>query len=412
VTSLPVKRENSQRAKTILLVEDQLLIARMNTTIIEGFGYNVITARTGEEAVNAVDMSYEIDLVLMDVELGSGIDGTEAARQIMALRDLPIVFLTSHSEREYVERVREITRYGYVIKNSGEFVLQSSIAMAFELFDANQQTILAKRKLEATLNALPDLLLELDSRGVCISYHSPVGDINPLISTEFIGRNVTETMSAQGADTILSAIAEAERTGTSFGREFPLFRGEKTRWYEISVAKKPVEPEISNYIVLQRDITVRKHTEEALIAHKIELQEQGEEVRTQQEELEEHRSKYFNLYEFSPVSIIGFSEAGIIKDVNLTAASQFQSARSSLVGQLISRLISPADQDIFYLARKRLMASETSGESDPRQTFKITLVGADKTTFVGYAQLSLSRVNNKQGNFALVVMPENGDTAT
>lgn len=412
MASLLDKQDNSKRAKTILLVEDQLLIARMNATIIEGFGYNVITAHSGEEAINAVDMNYEIDLVVMDVDLGAGIDGTEAAKQILSMRDLPIIFLTSHSEREFVERVREITRYGYVIKNSGEFVLQSSIAMAFDLFNANLSTKSAKRKLEATLNALPDTLLELDRRGVCVDYHSPVGDLNPLVSQEFIGRNIAETLSAEGADRIMSAIAEADQKGFSFGKEFPLFSGEKTRWYEISVAKKPVEPEISNYIVLQRDLTVRKRTEEALRTHQVELQVQGEEVRTQQEELEEHRSKYFNLYEFSPVSIVGFSDAGIIKDVNLTAASQFQSTRSSLVGQLISKLISPADQDIFYLARKRLLASETSGDSDPRHTFKITLVRADKTTFVGYAQLSRSQIDNKPGNLGLVIMPQNDGTGT
>ncbi len=53
----------------------------------------------------------------------SGIDGTEAASRIIGIRELPIVFLTSHTEREYVERVKRITGYGYVIKSSGEFVL-------------------------------------------------------------------------------------------------------------------------------------------------------------------------------------------------------------------------------------------------------------------------------------------------
>ncbi len=396
--------------KTILLVEEQLIIARMNASIIEGFGYDVINARTGQEAVNAVDLHPEIDLALMDVELGSGIDGTEAARQILSMRDMPIVFFTSHSEREYVERVREITRYGYVIKNSGEFVLQASIAMAFELFEANQRANSANRKLEATLNALPDLLLQLDRRGVCLSFRSPIGDTNPLFSADYIGRNVAETMSAESADVIMSAIAEAELKGSAFGKEFPLFNGDKTRWYEISVSKKAIEPGIYNFIVLQRDITERKRTEESLRTHQVELQVQTEEVRTQQAELEEHRNKYFNLYEFSPVSIIGFSETGLIKSVNLTAASQFQSTRSSMVGQSVSKLISPDEQDTFYLARKRLSASEGSGESDPRETFTLKLVRANKSTFAAYVQLSLSQEDSQPGNFCLVIMPQHDTT--
>jgi hypothetical protein len=38
-----------------------------------------------------------------------------------------------HSEKDIVDRVKGITRYGYVLKNSGEFILIESIAMACEL---------------------------------------------------------------------------------------------------------------------------------------------------------------------------------------------------------------------------------------------------------------------------------------
>jgi len=124
--------------KTILLVEGEAVIALTEAEIISGFGYDVITANSGEKAVELATNDQKIDLILMDIDLGSGIDGTEAARQILAKRQLPIVFLTAHAEKEYVDRVKKITRYGYVIKNSGDFVLQSSIQMAFELFEAHK----------------------------------------------------------------------------------------------------------------------------------------------------------------------------------------------------------------------------------------------------------------------------------
>ena len=139
--------------------------------------------------------------------------------------------------------------------------------------------------------------------------------------------------------------------------------------------------------------------------HQVELQVQGEEVRTQHDELEEHRNKYFNLYEFSPVSIISFSDSGIIKEINLTGASQLQSTRSGLIGQLITKIISPANQDVFYLARKRLLASAENGAPEPRETFSLTLMRADKTVFATHAQLSFSQVNSMRGSFFLVVMP-------
>jgi PAS domain S-box-containing protein len=128
---------NTLDRKTILLVEDESFIAVLETEIIEDFGYEVINANTGETAVEIALSNERICLILMDINLGNGIDGPEAARQILKKRNIPIVFLTSHSEKEYVDRVKEITRYGYVIKNSGDFVLRSSIEMAFELFEAH-----------------------------------------------------------------------------------------------------------------------------------------------------------------------------------------------------------------------------------------------------------------------------------
>ncbi len=127
------------KKKIILLVEDEVVIALEEAQKIRGFGYDVIVTNSGDEAVKTATGSAGIDLILMDIDLGSGTSGPEAAQQILKRRHMPIVFLTSHAEREMVERVRGITRYGYVIKNSGNFVLQSSIEMAFELFGANEK---------------------------------------------------------------------------------------------------------------------------------------------------------------------------------------------------------------------------------------------------------------------------------
>lgn len=125
--------------KTILLVEDEALIAMVEKKHLEYYGYRVIMVHSGEEAVQLVDATPGIDLILMDIDLGSGMDGTEAAERILRQRDLPIVFLSSHTEPEIVEKTEAITSYGYVVKNSGMTVLDASIKMAFRLFEARQR---------------------------------------------------------------------------------------------------------------------------------------------------------------------------------------------------------------------------------------------------------------------------------
>lgn len=139
------------RKKTILLVEDESLIALATAMAIRKFGYEAIVAPSGEKAVS---MAGGADLILMDIDLGKGMDGPSAAQAILAARTVPIVFLTSHSEQAMVEKVRGITRYGYMIKNSGDFVLRSTIEMAFELFEANtrlQDELAVRMKAEEEL---------------------------------------------------------------------------------------------------------------------------------------------------------------------------------------------------------------------------------------------------------------------
>lgn len=130
--------DRSPSSQTLLIVEDQALIAMYEAKLLQDHGYATRIAHTVEDAIRA-GANPAIDLILMDIDLGSNhSDGTQAATQILEIRDVPIVFLTSHSQRETVERVKGITRYGYVLKTAGEFVLLESITMAFELFHATR----------------------------------------------------------------------------------------------------------------------------------------------------------------------------------------------------------------------------------------------------------------------------------
>jgi PAS domain S-box-containing protein len=156
---------NKSARKKILLVEDEAIIAVAESALLKENGYDVVTARSGEESIDIIKADPSFDLVLMDIHLGKGIRGTEAAREILALQTLPIVFLTSHSEREMVETVHGITRYGYVIKNSGDSVLISSIEMAFELFEAHWNLEESVRKRTEELNNINiRLLAEITER--------------------------------------------------------------------------------------------------------------------------------------------------------------------------------------------------------------------------------------------------------
>ena len=83
----------TENKKIILLVEDNSITAKLEKKELEKAGYIVHHAETGEKAIESVlEKNLHADLILMDIDLGEGIDGTEAAEKILASKDLPVVF--------------------------------------------------------------------------------------------------------------------------------------------------------------------------------------------------------------------------------------------------------------------------------------------------------------------------------
>jgi two-component sensor histidine kinase/CheY-like chemotaxis protein len=123
--------------KTLLLVEDEAIIGMSEAAMLREAGYAVVHVLSGEAAMDSMqNPSYRVDLVLMDVDLGAGMDGIEAARRILQLVAIPIVFLSAHGEREFIEESESVTNYGYILKSSSRFVLLAAIRRAMKLHEA------------------------------------------------------------------------------------------------------------------------------------------------------------------------------------------------------------------------------------------------------------------------------------
>ena len=116
--------------KSILVVEDDAIIARDIQQTLQRLGYAVPrSARTGDEACRAVEASAP-DLVLMDIKLGGGSDGVEAAARIRERWDVPVVYLTSHSDEATLERAKATGPLGYLLKPFHERELRTTIEVA------------------------------------------------------------------------------------------------------------------------------------------------------------------------------------------------------------------------------------------------------------------------------------------
>lgn len=260
--------------KTILLVEDEPVAAMVTSRIITKAGYNVLTAGSGEKAVLMASSCERIDLILMDIDLGEGMDGPEAARQILMNCHIPIVFLTSHSEKEYVDRVKEITRYGYVLKGSSTFVLQEAIQMAFELFE-NHEILGRKEAMQnAIISSISDVITVLNRKGV-VTYVSPnirkwFGWTPEEITGSEVWENIHPDDTYSTGDLLNRTITEPESSVTAECR----YRSRDGRysWIEYTAKNCYNIPEINGILINYRDITEQKNSQESLKEREYTLQ--------------------------------------------------------------------------------------------------------------------------------------------
>lgn len=188
--------------KTILLVEDEAILGLLEKGLLEREGYQVLHVLSGEDAIELIEKDPQsVDLILMDIDLGSGMDGTETAREILNLHNIPIVFLSSHTEKDIVQKTEEITSYGYVVKDSGITVLNASIKMAFKLFEANEHMKLQKEHLETVLLSIGDAVIATDRTGKIVNMNPVAEKLTGWNFMEANGKELSRVLQIVHADT-------------------------------------------------------------------------------------------------------------------------------------------------------------------------------------------------------------------
>jgi PAS domain S-box-containing protein len=94
-----------------------------------------------------------------------------------------------------------------------------------------------------------------------------------------------------------------------------------------------------------------------LQVHQIELELQNEELRSAQEQLEESRQKYYDLYDFAPVAYFSFDQRGLILEVNLAGVDLLGVERSRLIRRAFSAFLASDCKAKFYDHRRAVIGS-------------------------------------------------------
>jgi CheY-like chemotaxis protein len=114
----------------ILLVEDDDIIARVEDWRLKNLGYTVCgRATNGAEAMELM-ADKKPDVILMDINIRGDIDGIETTKRIKKIYNIPVIFVTSHSDGATLERAKETKPDGFIIKPFDDNDLRVAIELA------------------------------------------------------------------------------------------------------------------------------------------------------------------------------------------------------------------------------------------------------------------------------------------
>ena len=81
------------RRKSVLVVEDEILISKLVTEVLAESGFDVHAVEAGEDALRYVESGAEVDVMFTDINLLGPMDGAKLAQEVRAQRpELPIVY--------------------------------------------------------------------------------------------------------------------------------------------------------------------------------------------------------------------------------------------------------------------------------------------------------------------------------
>jgi DNA-binding response OmpR family regulator len=95
--------ENHTNPKTILIVEDDTMVANYLDLNLKSWGYNMTTIVDNAEDALAIIANQQVDLVLMNIQINGPVNGIEATRIIKAKFDIPVIIITGYSDDETID---------------------------------------------------------------------------------------------------------------------------------------------------------------------------------------------------------------------------------------------------------------------------------------------------------------------
>jgi AraC-like DNA-binding protein len=118
----------------ILIIEDEILIAKDISNILHQEGYQTLIGVTSVDEAMVVLANNDFSLVLIDVNLRNQTDGVEIGNYLLELDTIPFIYITSHSDDLILERIKDSRPHGIIIKPFKPVDIKTTVSIVMNNF--------------------------------------------------------------------------------------------------------------------------------------------------------------------------------------------------------------------------------------------------------------------------------------
>ncbi|HPQ51745.1 MAG TPA: PAS domain S-box protein, partial [Spirochaetota bacterium] len=294
------------KKQEILIIEDEAIIALNIKTDLEIRGYKVVkVVSTGAEAVRAVD-EYKPDLILVDIFIDGEMDGIDAVIDIQKKHDIPVIYLTAHSDDSTLQRAKSTRPYGYILKPVNLNELYSSIDIALYKYTMEQRLIESEKRYRNLIESINDVIFSTDDTGT-VTYVSPqIEDLIGYSVPEIAGKKYIDFIYADDHEQSIAHFQKMQiSTETRAGEYRIAAKDGSIRWVQTSIRPVFHDGIFGGMHGVLVNVTEKKKTEESLKTFKAIIENSNEAIAlsTIKGELEYINPAFVRLFHVKPDDI-------------------------------------------------------------------------------------------------------------
>lgn len=241
----------------ILVADDDLVMRLMAQEALRQFGFEVVAASDGAEAVE-IWTRMRPDVVLLDVQM-PGLDGFQTCSRIREREDgklVPILIMTTMSDQASIDCAYDVGATDFVTKPVNWVIIQQRLRSMLRAKAAVDALAESESRIRALLSAIPDMMLRMNADGVLVDLKEPL-DLNAFAPGAAAGKRIDEILPEAISDLFRKNVTRTLQTGEGQVFEYSLPLEGRLREFE---CRCEVSGQ-SEILALVRDVTDRRQAE-------------------------------------------------------------------------------------------------------------------------------------------------------